>query len=76
MAAHAILEQIMYAKLPPHPKELLNQADSQNGTYEQIYTHFENELQLKELDAPDEPQRDTVSQHAANITAQIPKPKY
>ena len=33
-AAHAIIEQFIYAKLPPHLKKLINQAHLENGTYE------------------------------------------
>ena len=44
IAAHAIIEQFIYAKMPPHLKKLINQAHLQNGTYEQIVTHLEREL--------------------------------
>ena len=36
IAAHAIIEQLIYAKTPPHPKKPINQAHLENGTYEQI----------------------------------------
>ena len=41
IAAHAIIEQFMYAKMPPHLKKTINQAHLENGTYEQIVTHLE-----------------------------------
>ena len=41
MAAHAIIEQSIYAKTPPHLKKSINQAHLENGTYEQIVTHLE-----------------------------------
>ena len=40
-AAHAIIEQFIYAKMPPHLKKSINQAHLENGTYEQIVTHLE-----------------------------------
>ena len=44
IAAHAIIEQFMYAKLPPHQKKSMNQAHLESGTYEQIATHLEKEI--------------------------------
>ena len=44
IAAHAIIEQIIYAKKPPHLKKSINQAHLENGTYGQIVTHLEREL--------------------------------
>ena len=41
IAAHAIIEQFIYAKMPPHLKKSINQAHLQNGAYEQIVTHLE-----------------------------------
>ena len=46
IAAHAIIEQFIYAKMPPHLKKSINQAHLENGTYEQIVTHLERELEL------------------------------
>ena len=33
IAAHAIIEQFIYAKIPPHLKKAINQAHLENGTY-------------------------------------------
>ena len=44
IAAHAIIEQFINAKMPPHLKKSINQAHLENGTYEQIVTHLEREL--------------------------------
>ena len=41
--AQAIIEQFIYAKMPPHLKKSVNQAHLENGTYEQIVTHLERE---------------------------------
>ena len=45
-----------------------------NGRYEQIITHLEKEIVLNGLEAPDEIQINTVSQHATNTNADRPKP--
>ena len=61
IAAHAIIEQFIYAKMPPHLKKSINQAHLENGTYEQIVTHLERELELNSLENPDETQMITVT---------------
>ena len=61
IAAHAIIEQFIYAKMPPHLRKSKNQAQLENGTYEQIVTHLERELELKSLEHPDETQMNTVT---------------
>ena len=75
IAAHAIIEQFIYAKMPPHLKKSLNQAHLENGTYEQIVTHLERELELNGLEAPDELPIKNVSQQPTNTNADRPKPK-
>ena len=75
IAAHAIIEQFIYAKMPPHLKKSKNQAHLENGTYEQIVTHLERELELKGLEAPDELPINNVSQQPTNTNADRPKPK-
>ena len=74
IAAHAIIEQFIYAKMPPHLRKSINLAHLENGTYEQIVTHLEKELELNGLEAPDEQRINIVSQHATNINADRPKP--
>ena len=54
IAAQAIFEQFIYAKMPPYLKKSINQAHLENGTYEQIVSHLERELELNILEAPDE----------------------
>ena len=66
-AAHAIIEQFIYAKMPPHLKKSINQAHLENGTYEQIVTHLERELEINGLEAPDELQRVTIVKNQDNI---------
>ena len=61
VAAQAIIDQFIYAKMTPHLKKSINQAHLENGTYEQIRTHLERELELKSLEYPDETQMNTVS---------------
>ena len=74
IAAHAIIEQFIYAKMPPHLKKSINQAHLENGTYEQIVTHLERELELNNLEAPDELPINNVSQQPTNTNANRPKP--
>ena len=71
---HAILEQFIYAKTPPHLKQSINQAHLENGTYEQIMTHLEKELELNGLEAPDELQTNTVSHNTVSANADRTKP--
>ena len=53
IAAHAVIEQLIYAKMPPHLKKLRNQAHLENGRYDQIIIHLEieNDLELNGLEA-------------------------
>ena len=74
IAAHAIIEQFIYAKMPPDLKKAVNQAHLQNGTYEKIVTQLEKELELNGLEAPDELQINTVSQQLTNANADRSKP--
>ena len=74
IAARAIIEQFIYARMPPHLKKSISQAQLQNGTYEQIVTHLEKELELNGLEAPDELQKNLVSQHTTNTITDRPKP--
>ena len=61
VAAHAIIDQFIYAKMPPHLKKSINQAHLENGMCEQIVTHLERQLELKCLEHPDETQMNTVT---------------
>ena len=74
IAAHAIIEQFIYAKMPPHLKKSKNQAHLKNRTHEQIVTHLERELELNVLEAPDELPMNNVSQGPTNASADRPKP--
>ena len=64
VGAQAIIEKFIYAKMPPHLKKSINQAHLENGTYEQIVSHLEGELELNGLEAPDEIPIKTVTQQA------------
>ena len=61
VAAQAIIDQFIYAKMPTHMKKSINQAHLENGTYEQIVTHLEKELEPNSLEYPDETQMKTVT---------------
>ena len=64
VAAQAIIEHFIYSKMPPHLKKSINQTHLENGTYEQIVSHLERELELNSLEAPDEMPINTVTQQA------------
>ena len=74
VGAQAISEQIIYAKRPRHLKKSNNQALLENGTYEQIVSHLERELELNGLEAPDEMQTNTVTQQASKPNLEKPDP--
>ena len=61
IAAQAIIDQFIYAKMPPHLKKSIKQAHLENGTYEQIVTHLGRELELNSMDYPDEIQMNNVT---------------
>ena len=74
VAAQAIIEQFLYAKRPPHLKKSINQVHLEKGTYEQIVSHLERELELNGLEAPDEMQLNTVMQQDTQQNPEKPKP--
>ena len=48
--AQHMIDNLLYAKLPPHLKRSLNLAYLENGTYDQIVAHLERELGLSGLE--------------------------
>ena len=74
LAAHAIIEQFIYAKMPQPLKKSMNQAHLENDSYEQIVTHLERELELNVLEAPDQLQIITLSHSTANTKSDRLKP--
>ena len=74
VAAQAIIEQFIYAKMPPHLKKSINQVHLENGRYEQIVSHLERELELNSLEAPDEMPINTVTQQAPQQNSNKPRP--
>ena len=60
--------------MPPHLKKSIYQAHLENGTYEQIVSHLQRELELNGLEAPDEMPINTVTQQAPQQNADKPKP--
>ena len=48
--AQHMIDNLLYAKLPPHLKRSLNLAHLENGTYDQIVSHLERELELSGLE--------------------------
>ena len=49
--AYQMIENLLYAKMPPHLKKSINQADLENGTYDQIVKHLEREMELNGLES-------------------------
>ena len=49
--AHQMIENLLYAKKPPHLKKSTNQAYLENGTYDQIVKHLGREMELNGLEA-------------------------
>ena len=74
VVAQAIIDQFIYAKMPPHLKKSINQAHLENGTYEQIVLHLEKELELNGLEAPDEMPINNVTQQAQQQNSNKHKP--
>ena len=74
VAAQAIIEQFIYAKMPPQLENSINQAHLENGTYEQIVSHLERELELNGLEAPDEMPINTVTQQPPQQNSNKPRP--
>ena len=74
VAAQAIIEQFIYAKMPPRLEKTNNQAHLKNGKYEQIVSHLERDLELNGLEAPDEMPKNTVTQQAPQQNSNKHKP--
>ena len=67
VAAQTIIEQFIYAKIPPHLRKSINQAHFENGWFEQIVTHLERELELNNFEDPDETQMKNTVTHKQQI---------
>ena len=52
--AQAMIDSLLYAKLPQKRKRSLNMARLENATYEGIVTHLERELELNGLEEGDD----------------------
>ena len=52
IAAHAITEQSVYAKMPPHLKKTKIQALLENGTYEQVVRHLKKRIRAERFGSP------------------------
>ena len=74
VAAQAIIEQFIYAKMPPNLRKSIKQAHLENGPYEQIVSHLDRELELNGLEAPDEMPMNAVTQQSPQQNSEKPKP--
>ena len=52
--AQAMIDSLLYAKLPPKLKRSVNMARLENATYVEIVTHLERELELNGLEEGDD----------------------
>ena len=52
--AQAMIDSLLYAKLPPKLKRSVNMARLENATYEEIVAHLERELELNGLEEGDD----------------------
>ena len=74
VAAQAIIEQSSSAKMLPHLKKSINQAHLENNTYEQIVSHLRKELEMNGLEAPNELQKNSLTQQATQQNSETSKP--
>ena len=74
VATQVIIEQFIYAKMPPHLKKSINHANLKNGTYGQIVSLPEKEVELNGLEARDELQISTMTQQRKQQNPEKPKP--
>ena len=59
--AQAMIDSLLYAKLPPKLKRSVNMARLENATYEEIVTHLEREVELNGLEEGDDIHVPTIS---------------
>ena len=52
--AQAMIDSLLYAKLPPKLKRSVNMARLENAIYEEVVTHLERELELNGLEQGDD----------------------
>ena len=52
--AQAMIDSLLYAKLPPKLKRSVNMERLENASYEEIVTHLERELELNGLEGGDD----------------------
>ena len=64
----------IYATIDPHLKKFRNQTQSKSGTYKQIVSRLEKELELNGSETLDELQLYTVKQHATKSNPEKLKP--
>ena len=75
VAAQAVKNN-SYAKMPTHLKKSIIQAHLEIGTYEQIVSHLEWELELNGWEAGDEMQINNMTQQASKPNPKKPKTTY
>ena len=73
IAAYSIIEQILFAKMPPDLKKSFNQVHLEKCKDEQFVTHLDMQLELIGLEAPEELQTNAMTKHATKANADRPK---
>ena len=73
VATQDMIDQFKYFKMPPHLKKSFNQAQLENGTYEQIVSHLGRELEVNGLEASDEMHVNIVTQQVTKQNPEKPK---
>ena len=76
VATQAIIEQFIHPKMPPQLRKSINQLHLENGTYEQVVSRLERELELNGLEAPDEMPINTVTQQPPQQNSEKSKPTW
>ena len=76
VAAQAINEEFIHAKMPPRLRKSINQAHLENSKFEQIVSHLKREFELNGLEDPDEQQINTVVQEATQQYPGKSKPTF
>ena len=46
-----MIENLLYAKMPPRLKKSIDQAYLENGTFDRVVKHLEREMELNRLEA-------------------------
>ena len=74
VAAKAILDHFLYARMPPHLNKSVSQANLEKGRCEHFGLHLQRELEINSLEAPIELQEGTVAHQPTQPNPEKPEP--